>query len=368
MAFLALVTTLALAAAPKEPPPPPPMPTLAKEPVLDGDLKDFAPALELKMPPPPKGATATLKARAGFKKDTLYVAADVTDDTVIPDDVVDIMVYFPESGTTSRGFVYRFNKDGLTAPHPELGPPGFAQVLLRGGTKMAKKDKGFTLEVAIPAHALPRFQAVKPLVMSLCVEYRDMDSDIGDAVKLNNCPKGVMLGGDTRLPDELRKNLKVLPPADAEGVEAREKGWVAYSKLHYPMWALGDEAMTKEVLESLVAPDGASVNPKKVALNIPETLNLNNGWKVLTVLTGENPFAKEPCLMDKELRLAMYAVKGAEARRVLEWPAATCQLGRAMQFELSEDGNLSIGYTTGSTAHFTWTNDHFERSELGRAD
>jgi hypothetical protein len=68
-----------------------------------------------------------------------------------------------------------------------------------------------------------------------------------------------------------------------------------------------------------------------------------------------------------ELRMAMYAVSGAAALRVLEWPAATCQLGRAMRFELSPEGNLLIGYTGGSTAHFTWAGDHFERSELGLA-
>jgi len=50
---------------------------------------------------------------------------------------------------------------------------------------------------------------------------------------------------------------------------------------------------------------------------------------------------------------------------VLEWPAATCKLGKAMRLELGAEGTLEIGYTSGTTHHFAWTVDHFERSELG---
>ena len=51
--------------------------------------------------------------------------------------------------------------------------------------------------------------------------------------------------------------------------------------------------------------------------------------------------------------------------RALEWPASTCAVGRASSIELDEQGALTIGYSSGSTSGFTWSHDHFERTELG---
>jgi hypothetical protein len=61
--------------------------------------------------------------------------------------------------------------------------------------------------VPCPARALPRFQAFKQLALSICVDYADVDSEVGEASKVTTCPTGEMAGGPTRLPDELRKNL-----------------------------------------------------------------------------------------------------------------------------------------------------------------
>ena len=76
----------------------------------------------------------------------------------------------------------------------------------------------------------------------------------GEPSKLTSCPTGDMVGGPTRVPDELRKTLKLAPSADVEGIEPREKGWLGFSKLHYPTWAAADEAF----MGKLVPPGHAS--------------------------------------------------------------------------------------------------------------
>ena len=40
-------------------------------------------------------------------------------------------------------------------------------------------------------------------------------------------------------------------------------------------------------------------------------------------------------------------------------------LGRALSVSLDEDGELSVGYSSGATVRFTWDRDHFERVEYG---
>jgi hypothetical protein len=66
------------------------------------------------------------------------------------------------------------------------------------------------------------------------------------------------------------------------------------------------------------------------------------------------------------LRPGLYLVTGKTALRVLEWPAATCALGRAASMELDEEGALAIGYSNGATMNFAWSGNHFERTELGK--
>lgn len=363
----AAVLVAALLAAPPAPAEKPirALPTLAKDPKLDGALKDLTPAQDFKMPESATGSSASISLKAAFRKDTLYVGVTVKDDKVLPADALDLSLYFPDSGTTAKGVVYRFGVDGLLPAPEDVAAPAFAQALVKAATK--SDAKGFSLEVAIPARALPRFQAFKQLALTLCAEYADVDMEGGEVTKLSSCPAGDMVGGPTRIPDELRKALKLSPLDNVEGIEARETGWVGYSRLHYPTWAVADAELTPESLGQLIAGDGA-IEPSSVALPIPAQLQLPDNRPIFTVLTGKNPYAGTTCVTGNELRMAMYVVKGASAFRVLEWPAATCQLGRAMRFELSPDGNLAIGYTNGSTAHFAWAGDHFERSELGLAE
>ncbi len=360
---LPLLIISLLAAGPAEKPIKP-LPLLTKEPKLDGELKDLTQSVDFKMPEAAEGSSASLKVRAAFRRDTLYLGLTVSDDVVLPNDQLEVTLYFPDSGTTSRGYVYRFGRDGARANRTESGAPAFADKLVQAATK--SDAKGFVLEVAFAARSMPRFQGTKPLAISICAEYADFDSATGEAVKLTSCPTGEMPGGPTRLPDEFRKNLKLAPPASVEGIEGRATGWVGFSKLHSPNWVEADAALTPDSLAELVAGDDA-VEPKAVALPIPAELKLNDNRPLFTVLTGKNPYSKDSCNPSHELRMAMYLVKNTTATRVLEWPAATCGLGRAMRFELGEEGTLAIGYTNGVTQHFVWADEHFERSELGLA-
>jgi len=112
---------------------------------------------------------------------------------------------------------------------------------------------------------------------------------------------------------------------------------------------------------------GSAVEPRAAGIPVPPTLTLPGGQPLFAVLTGRAP-SRTPggCEAGQELRLSLYLVQGAQAHRALEWPAATCQLGQADRVELGGDGSLVLGYTGGAQVHFTWTDQHFERSELGR--
>ncbi len=338
-----------------------PLPSLSKEPKLDGELKDLAPAQDFKLPESATGSSAKLGLKAAFRKDTLYLGVTVDDDKLLGADQLDVTLFFPDSGTTSRGVVYRFGPDGLREAPADIGAPPFAQALVKSAVKPTKG--GYTLEIAVPARALPRFQAFKQLAVSICVDYADSDMEGAEVSKLTTCPTGEMAGGPTRIPDELRKTLKLTPTPDVEGIEAREKGWLGYSKLHYPTWALGDEAFNADSLAALIAGE-ASLPPASVALPAVKLI-LNDNRPIFTIITGKNPYVKDTCVSGHELRMAMYVTKDRTASRVLEWPAATCKLGKAMRIELTPEGSLEIGYTSGTTHHFSWTVDHFERSELG---
>src|SRR4051812_42418387 len=96
------------------------LPTLGKEPKLDGVLKDFQGA-ELKVAKEAAGVTV----KAGFRKDTLYVAVSAKDDKVTAHDSIAVNLFFPTAGTTARGARYVFTLEGKKAD-PE-GAPAWAQ-------------------------------------------------------------------------------------------------------------------------------------------------------------------------------------------------------------------------------------------------
>jgi len=354
----ALAPGAALAQDAQEEQAPPPrsskaIPSLARAPKLDGKLKDFPSSLTLK-PQGSADASTTFTAKVGWRKDTLYVGVEATDEQLQAGDVLTLSLFFPDAGLAATGHVFRFGFDGKRASPPESGTSEFAQKLVDAGVQ--HKDNTLTLEAAIPARAFPRFPAAGPLVLDLCVTF-------GSA---SNCKDGGMVGDALRLPDDFRKGLRLKPPEDVVALSGQPDGWLGYGVLHYPVWVEADSKLTPGLLRMLVTPD--AVEAEKVGVNVPETLSLPDGRPLVVVLSGELPYTKDGkgCDSDKELRLGLYLAKGKTAHRVLEWPAATCALGRATGVVLDEEGALSIGYSNGPTINFAWSGDHFERTELGR--
>lgn len=355
-AALAVFLSAAAATGQEAPRPSRVVPQLPKAATVDGDLKDLKAGVTLT--PSPEGAWT---GKVGFKKDTLYIGVAAKDDRVLNGDVVEVSVFFPGAGTTAQGYAWRFGPDGLRRPEEGLLPEH------AGGLTKAKvtaKEPGLVLELAIPARALPRFPARGPLVFDLCVTYQDRDAPAASPTVSKNCSGGSMQGQALRLPDEFHKALKLKPPQSVTGIEGREHGWVGFAELHYPTWAASDGKMNAPTLRGLVT--DKPVDPKTAGINLPEALLLPGGGIVLSVLSGEDPYGVQgKCDADKELRVAFYLVKERTAERVLEWPASTCALGRAAAIEMNEEGELTMGYTNGTTVNFVWSRDHFERTEIG---
>ncbi|MFL5349804.1 MAG: hypothetical protein ACJ8AT_33930 [Hyalangium sp.] len=340
------------------------VPALAKAPKLDGSFKDFAPSVTIR-PPASADASASFTARAAWRKDTLYVGVEATDDQLIAGDAVTLTLFFPGAGTTATGNTFRFAFDGKRASPPESGTSSFAQEQVNTGVQ--RKDGKLNLEIALPVTAFPRFPATDPLVFDLCVTYEDQDAVGQKATPLSNCKDGGMIGDALKLPDDFRKGLKLKPPDEASALEAARGGWLGWGLLHYPVWVQAEKPLTPESLRAMVATD--VVEPEKVRLNVPETLLLPGGRTILTVVSGKDPYSVEgKCDSEQELRLGLYLLqsKGRMAQSVLEWPVATCALGRALSVTQEEDGALSIGYSNGTITNFAWSGDHFTRTELGK--
>ncbi|MGZ3459185.1 MAG: hypothetical protein ACXU86_11855 [Archangium sp.] len=358
----ALVVSAALAAldpvaasaqeqAPAKPRPTRAVPRLARAPKVDGNLEDFPATLTVK-PPASTAASASFTARVGWRKDTLYVGVETTGEQQAGEPLT-LTLFFPEAGPTASGHVFSFGPEGKRASPPESGTPEFAQKQVEAGAQRKGHTESF--EVAIPARAFPRFPAKEPLVLDLCLT----------SGNVSNCQGGEMMGDALRLPDDFRKGLGLKPPAGVVALEGRPEGWLGDGALHFPAWVQADEPLTPAMLEGMVTPHPTTA--QKAGVNVPETLSLPNGKPLVAVLSGESPYAADGrCDEGKELRLGLYLVKGKTAQRVLEWPAATCALGRAINVVLDEEGALSIGYSNGPIINFAWSGDHFERTELGK--
>jgi hypothetical protein len=167
-----------------------------------------------------------------------------------------------------------------------------------------------------------------------------------------------------RVPDEVRRAFHVGSPEGVSGVERAESAWLGYGALHLPVWILADQPLTESKLAAVVTSHPNA--PEKVQLAIPDRLHTPDGRALSPVIAGLNPFEKEEaCDASRELRLGLYTVEGATARRVLEWPVSDCVQGRAASIVLEPGGELTIGYTNGATTTFIWSGDHFEQTQLG---
>lgn len=297
-----------------------------------------------------------LRAKVSANNDALVLAGNSPSSS----GTLEVSFYFPGSGTTSRGVTYRLGAQGLRTETDEASAPAFAQKLVRAKSKA--EGKGWSFEATFPARSMPRFQAEGPLLITVCAEYKDASAE-----PRITCPTGDMASGPLRLPDAFRKRLQLKTPASVEAIEAREQGWAGYSKRHAVTWVQTFATpVTAATLSAMVAGESA-LDPASAALPLAKEMKLFDTRPLLTVLTGKNPYLKEPCDPNAELRMAFFVVNENTAWQVLDWPAANCTLGRAMRFDFGEgdEGSLAIGYTSGVTQHFIWSDDHFERSELG---
>ncbi len=334
------------------------VPQLQKAPVIDGALKEWKGALTVTSSPGEKAKDATFTSQVGWRGDSLFLGLEIPAERV-PEGTVqaEVALHFTDAGVTAGGHVWRLGAGGALPGSGEARLPEFAHAL----TKVAVDADGvgpLRMELEIPARALPRFPARDALIFDLCVK-------VGE---VSNCEGGTMKGDALRLPDDFRKGLKLALGLAEQvvGIEGREQGWVGYALLHHPVWIQADFPLTVQSLRSFVAREEKLADAKEAGINLPDELLLPGGGRVISVLTGKNPYVKAgECDGDSELRFGLYVVQDRAASKVLEWPAATCALGRAVAFDLSEDGELSIGYTNGASVSFQWFKDHFERTEIG---
>lgn len=335
------------------------IPALPKAPNLDGTVaKEFARALALKKV---QQGTASFVTRVGYWKSTVYLAVEITDDVVDAGDALEVMLHFPGAGTTAEGHRLRFAFDGKRVAEGDFAAPAHAQEKVFAS--VAKTPAGMNLEIALPAEALPRFPAVEPMVLDLCLTYEDRDAVGAQANTFSNCTGASMGKEAVKLPDDYRKKIGLKPSPEVIGIQRREGGWIGYGIMHYPIWAYGDSNLTVESVGKLVTDE--RVDPTDAAINLAPTLELGK-LKFFSVLSGKNPYAVAgKCNPDHELRIGLYLVKGRSGDRVLEWPGASCALGRA-SVTLDDDGGLTIGYSNGATVQFAWTGGKFQRTEIGR--
>jgi hypothetical protein len=167
-----------------------------------------------------------------------------------------------------------------------------------------------------------------------------------------------------RLPDDFRRQARVKPPDDVTSIEAADGGWLGFGVLFYPRWVQANGPIDTATLHRLMPRE--AVDPEEAHIGLPSELKIPNGTDLLSVLSGQNPYDRPGhCDGDKELRLGLFLVHGKSAERVLDFPAATCALGRATSVILDEEGALTISYSNGATTHFVWSGDHFEQTQIG---
>ena len=359
-----LAAALALAPAPTAPPGEEPgvrkVFELARRPRVDGELRDLSGATPV-VTRVVVGPSATLTARAAVFGDTLYLGIDVTDDSPIAGDLLTVVLQAPDAGVAAPGHIFYFGAEGKRPSTPEEAP-AFAQGAVEAVVQ--RTPRGLAVEVALPPLALPRLPAHGPLLLEVCVAYDDLDAAGGEVQRISTCKPGAPAPVKLELPDSVLAGLRQRPPPEVVAVEARPGGWVGFGERIEPRWILADRPLTLPGLRALVT--DAVLDPASLHLYVPDRMTLPDGGALLAVLAGQDPFdAEDACTPEKEVRLLLYRVRGRVAERVLEWPARSCALGRALSVALDPSGELTVGYSSGATVRFLWSRDHFERTEYG---
>jgi hypothetical protein len=241
-----------------------PIPAASGSPVVDGKLKEYGGAAVVKpigtLPGDPE-----FVARVAWKRDTVYVGVEITKLSKEMAEQLQLSLFFPNAGTTARGHVHRFGLEGKL-PTAE-GADAYADGQVKAGSE--KTAKGYNVEVAIPATALPRFPAAEPRELVLCVT-------VG---RVSSC-HGMTPMEPLKLPDEFRKGLKLGQPERVLALESVPAGWVGFAELHRPFWLSSSKPVTREMLASLF--DRTVEDTASIGVNIPTTLAVEGlplvGW------------------------------------------------------------------------------------------
>lgn len=360
---MAVLGIMSSAALPQKKPRAQLVPALAAAPRLDGSPEELTAAVELtSRAEPGRRGGSSFAARVAYRGSTLFLGVDIEDAQVVPGDTLRVAIFFPAAGTTAHPYQYQFGIEGKRGPDPEIGTPAFADASVEVAQK--RSARGWQLEAAFPARALPRFPAKEPLSFELCLSYEDLALPPARRSLISNCQSGSMVDEVLQLPDDFRRSLHLSVSPEVVALEGHSSGWVGYGRLHSPVWASSDREMTFEVLKGLLGEETRDPIKERIALS--PRMRLQNVGPIYSMLTGSDPFAADQhCDSKSEMRLGLYWIKANTARRVLDWPAATCLLGRALSVVLEPDGTLSISYTNGASVTFIWSTDHFERTEIG---
>jgi hypothetical protein len=260
--------------------------------------------------------------------------------------------------TTTQGAAER-TQLGLGFPTLAAGAAGKTWLLAPSRADAGMPDdprvrrtmEGDSATLWIPRDALPPFPARGPLDVDACLSFAPPDGPT-----THHCAA-------LRLPSVVRRGAPVAPKA-VSGWQTQGNAWLGTNTRGDPLWVKAPTALSPSSLTRLVTSE--PVSPETFGLFIPKNMTAPGRKRpMLPVVSGKDPFVGGRCDPDRELRLSLWVVEGAVALEVLDWPVATCPLGRASSVVLEDDGGLTIGYSGGTTATFTWTGDRFERTELG---
>ncbi len=336
---------------------------LSRRPRMDGDARDLLGATPV-LARAAGDHTAGLNVRAGVFGDTLYLGLDVTWEAAFDASALTLGLHSPEAGVAAPGHLFHLGPDGKR-PSAAEEAPSYAQSALEAVA--VRTPHGMAVEVALPPLSLPRLPAHGPVLLELCVAAGAADANgPPPPQRLSACPAGAPPPARLELPESLLSAIRQHVPPEVVALEARPGGWVGFGERVDPRWIFADKPLTVPGLRALVS--DASLDPAALRLYIPDRMTLPDGGAVLAVLTGLDPFdnAEDACSPDREVRFLLYRVKGRVGERVLDWPARSCALGRALSVSLDASGELTVGYSSGATVRFIWSHDHFERTEYGR--
>lgn len=329
------------------------LPELAE---LGGHLPDRATSALLEargMPLEPVPPGKFWKARIARAGDSIWLRVDAELPSSTLEDVATVTLFFPQKGSTASGYSFRFGSDGRRSSTDDGVTPKSAELSVK--TRATRGEHGFSVTAAFPPAALPRFPAQGNVNLELCVQLRGA----------TNCDNGGRPSVSASLPAEaLRQKLLATPPASILSLEARPSGWLGFGGSRSAEWVAGKEPLNAELLKALLAEPW--VDPASARIALSERMQLPGGSPLVALLAGANPFTEEGhCDSGRRLQLVIYRLKGKTADRVLDWPVSSCALGRASSLQLDDEATLTVGYESGATVTFAWTQDHFERTQLG---